>query len=234
MSLTAKSSAALLLFDAATARYFQMKAENPLADRIREVRRRSRLTQKSLAAALSITSQAVNQWESGASVPSMQNLQRLADLTRTDIGWLLTGEHLIEQSVNGSLIAFSEGGRFVPMISVEQALARVPASDESPKYYAHFPCSSKSFIVSLPNESNAPTHPAGTRWVIDPEQKPRPGDLVFAAVDGAAAFGEYLTESNPQGRVQIVRPLNSKWGAHRSDLERIEIIGRVTEYSRQA
>jgi transcriptional regulator with XRE-family HTH domain len=210
-----------------------MKEKNSLPARIKLARQKARLSQKELARLIGITSQSVNQWESGATQPSRANLIQTAKWTRVEISWLMTGEGLSEQKVTASIADSVDGGRFVPMLSVNEALARTQPAADAPRYYAHFPCSDNAFIVSLPNDSNAPSHPAGTRWVIDPDQAPLPGDLVFAAVDGQAAFGEYQTESTPQGRIHIIKPLNEKWGAHRSDVEHINIVGRVTEYARQ-
>lgn len=231
---TRKSSATCFPISFWVARHLQMKEEKSLPDRIRLARQRAQLSQKALGKLLGISSQSVNQWESGTTKPSRQHLIKISSFTNVELGWLMTGEGLQEQKVNGSLDAVVHAGRFVPMVSVNEALSRTTPNPDSEKYYAHFPCGNNAFILSLPNDSNAPAHPMGTRWVVDPDQKPNPGDLIFAAVDGRAVFGEYQTDSSPQGRIHIVKPLNEKWGAYRSDVEAIDIIGRVTEYSRQA
>jgi len=232
--ITRKSSVTCFPITWHVGKHLQMNEENELPQRIRQARTQSRLSQKALGKLLGISSQSVNQWESGATRPSRQHLIKISTYTGVEIGWLMTGEGLSEQKVNASLDDRCHSGRFVPMVSVNEALSKAPPTIEHQRYYAHFPCGNNAFIISLPNDSNAPVHPAGTRWVVDPDQKPNPGDLIFAAVDGRAVFGEYQTDISAQGRIHIIKPLNDKWGAHRSDVEVIEVIGRVTEYSRQA
>lgn len=160
-------------------RYLQMQEEITLPDRIRLARQRAQLSQKALGKLLGISSQSVNQWEAGTTKPSRQHLIKISTFTNVELGWLMTGEGLQEQKVNASLDAVVHSGRFVPMVSVNEALSRTAPNPNSEKYYAHFPCGNNAFIISLPNDSNAPAHPTGTRWVIDPRSEAKPWRLNF-------------------------------------------------------
>lgn len=54
-----------------------------IGDKIRELRKTRKLTQEQLAAYLNVSSQAVSKWETGASSPDLDMLQRLAVFFRT-------------------------------------------------------------------------------------------------------------------------------------------------------
>lgn len=58
----------------------------PLSSRLRQARRRKRMTQLDLAKALDVSQSAVAQWESGRSFPSEDVVPRLGKLLEIDIG----------------------------------------------------------------------------------------------------------------------------------------------------
>lgn len=60
-----------------------------IGDKIRELRKARKLTQEQLADYLNISSQAVSKWETGASSPDLEMLQRLAVFFRTTSDALL-------------------------------------------------------------------------------------------------------------------------------------------------
>lgn len=61
---------------------------------IREKRKEKNVSQEYVAERLEVSSQAVSKWETGKSVPSMANLEKLAELYSCDIDELLSdGEH---------------------------------------------------------------------------------------------------------------------------------------------
>ena len=51
-----------------------------LNERLQFYRKRAGLSQEEVAAALSVTRQAVSKWETGAAVPDLETLARLADI----------------------------------------------------------------------------------------------------------------------------------------------------------
>lgn len=60
-----------------------------IADRIKQLREASRLTQAELARKLNITRSSVNAWEMGISVPSTAYLMELAQLFKVSTDYLL-------------------------------------------------------------------------------------------------------------------------------------------------
>lgn len=65
------------------------------SERIRDARRKARLTQKEVADALGIKKQSVSGWETGKAEPSPDSLDQLTELLGVTRSWLLgRGEHL--------------------------------------------------------------------------------------------------------------------------------------------
>lgn len=59
-----------------------MKAQNEMAQLVRELRTRLGLTQEKFAAKLGVTSPSVNRWENGRARPSPLALKQIEDLLR--------------------------------------------------------------------------------------------------------------------------------------------------------
>lgn len=62
---------------------------NNIGDRIREAREAVNLTQSQLSRELGVTRQAVGQWESGVTVPDLENLVVLAIVTDQPLDWFV-------------------------------------------------------------------------------------------------------------------------------------------------
>jgi len=63
-----------------------------LADRIKEVRKKAGLTQNDLAQKLEMTPTSIFKYEKGMSVPSPENIIKIARLGSVTADWLITGE----------------------------------------------------------------------------------------------------------------------------------------------
>lgn len=63
-----------------------------LASRIQELRKKAGLSQEALAEMLGISRQALGKWESGASMPTLENLAQLAKIFHLSIDELITGQ----------------------------------------------------------------------------------------------------------------------------------------------
>jgi transcriptional regulator with XRE-family HTH domain len=66
--------------------------------RIKELRILNNLTQKELAELLGISYSAVGQWESGRNTPTAKMLEKIADILKTDVNYLL-GTETVQQSL---------------------------------------------------------------------------------------------------------------------------------------
>ncbi len=63
-----------------------------LGERLRQLRRKARITQAQMSAALSVTEQAVSKWERGLSFPDITILPKIAELLSTSTDYILTGK----------------------------------------------------------------------------------------------------------------------------------------------
>jgi len=119
------------------------------------------------------------------------------------------------------------------MLRIVDAVARRAPASDAQRIFPNFPCSSKSYWCYLPDDSNAPVFPKGSRAVWDPEEEPTPGSIVLA-VHGSEAkpiIGELSYETTASGQITIITPRNRIWPAARSDLGPVEIFAVMTEVS---
>ena len=63
---------------------------NP-GSRIQALRKQQGLSQEELADRLGLSRQAIGKWESGSSMPSIDNLIELSSILQTSVDYLLTG-----------------------------------------------------------------------------------------------------------------------------------------------
>ena len=62
------------------------------AERILYCRKKAMLSQEELASKLGVSRQAVSKWETGESIPDMNNLAALAEIFDVSLDWLIKGE----------------------------------------------------------------------------------------------------------------------------------------------
>ena len=62
------------------------------AERILYCRKKAMLSQEELASELGVSRQAVSKWETGESIPDMNNLAALAEIFDVSLDWLIKGE----------------------------------------------------------------------------------------------------------------------------------------------
>lgn len=62
-----------------------------MGERIRAARERAGLTQKELAAAIGVNHSAISFWENGQTVPTINNLVKIAGILGVSPGDLITG-----------------------------------------------------------------------------------------------------------------------------------------------
>lgn len=206
-----------------------------IGQRIRFAREAAGLNQSELSRLIRVTSQAVNLWEHDKKQPGRDSLMKVAQATNAPIHWLMFGGVLPEQEANGKFIDAGSRGRFIPMLTAKAAISGHLAAPGVAHYPVHFPCGPNAYFVTLEDDSNAPDFPSGTRWAVDPDQTPIPGDMVLAAIGEPSlpAFGEFRLEASPNGNTTIIVPLNGKWPHIRSDAMPVKVLGVMTEYVRR-
>lgn len=208
-----------------------------ISDRIREARRAAKLTQDQLAERLGISSQAVQQWESGRAKPDLDRLPAVARVLNVADAWLAWGMGLPERTANDTLLALSNarGGLSVP--SVDHAAAakdfRQAVNASTSQAFVHFPCSEEAFRIFVWDRSNAPRFKPGDSLIIDPQARPAPGDMVFAAagLSREPIFGQLSIKRTDTGLVYQVAPLSESWPDH--VVSAADIVGVMTEHAAQ-
>jgi transcriptional regulator with XRE-family HTH domain len=105
------------------------------AERILYCRKKALLSQEELANKLGVSRQAVSKWETGESIPDMNNLAALADIFQVSLDWLIKGEEKqpCEEALKGK-VPFEERlpkflgnmiKRFGWLVGVRMAIAGV-------------------------------------------------------------------------------------------------------------
>lgn len=199
--------------------------------RIRRARKAAKFSQEELADRMGVTQSLVSQWESGAKKISADQLQRLAETLDVTVVYLLYGTELTEHEGNGSVIDRIAGAA-IPMVDIASAVQRLEPIPGAKRIKAAFACGPRSYWFELPDDSNAPDYPKGSRSVFDPDARPTPGSIVLALSGDEPIIGEIHYETTANGRVMIVRPINSRWPAARSDVDAVDIVAVMTENTR--
>ena len=73
------------------------------AERILYCRKKAMLSQEELASKLGVSRQAVSKWETGESIPDMNNLAALAEIFDVSLDWLIKGEEEKRQENRGKV-----------------------------------------------------------------------------------------------------------------------------------
>lgn len=147
------------------------------------------------------------------------------------------GMGLPERTANDTLLALSNarGGLSVP--SVDHAAAakdfRQAVNASTSQAFVHFPCSEDAFRIFVWDRSNAPRFKPGDSLIIDPQARPAPGDMVFAAagLSRDPIFGQLSIKRTDTGLVYQVAPLSESWPDH--VVSAADIVGVMTEHAAQ-
>lgn len=206
--------------------------------RLRAAFKSKGLRQNSVAIALNVKPQSVNQWLSGKSSPNKDNLLALAKLLGTTSDWLLYGKEDDSIGYEASLTPVDNDlGREVPLLSLED----LPLPDTGfeknrtanrPRIRTHFPCGPNAAGFVMRDRSMEPRVNPGDIVVVDPDMPLEPGDLVAVRIKstGLVVFRQF---GFAPGDKRVLSPINSH---HRSfeytekewDSE-ITILGVMTE-----
>ena len=205
-----------------------------MGDRLRFARESAELSLEGVGEALGITGSAVSQWETGKTP-----FKEVAASVRRAHGfrcyWLEFGAG-DAQARDKKLWLYSN---MVPLITPSQAAdandirtflagfhkelqlgpLHTLSADFPPVITSRFPCSiAGGFALEIFDRRNATEYEIGDIIILDADEEPVPGDMVFAAIDveKRPVFAKYL----PRGRHTILKPLNSDWGG--------EVMGPVT------
>jgi SOS-response transcriptional repressor LexA len=203
--------------------------QSSLGQRLREARESATMQQKQAAEAIGVKSQHLYNWEKGLHEPDRETLLQLWRLYKCDLTWLMTGAgHPKNESSTLGVSIRTERGR--PVSRMEQAMAvleRIPEQIRPLNVHTYFDCGPRTFVIDINDRSNSPNFEPGDAVAIDPDETPRPGDMVFAAIkpDDHPVLRRYTVRTAADASKYVeLQPLNSAWEA---DLIRSPADGRI-------
>lgn len=196
--------------------------------RLRDARKRAKLSGPKVAKHLGVSAQTVSFWERDVNFPEVAKLIEISVLIGVKVDWLLTGKDGPSEGLAGVV------GRIVPKITAQDLADFDPMSEQIAnigrgRVLTHFPCGPKSFQITLWDRSNAPAYDQGDSVIIDPELPPTPGDMVLALVEGNPLFRRY----RERGAELELAPLNPDWNTVTCTIgSTARLLGTMSEHSR--
>lgn len=203
-----------------------------LGTRLRQARKSAGLTLEEAGRRLDgISPQAVQQWEKDRTAPDPERLQAAAVLYGVNVGWLITGTALQDanNAVNFRLISQLRG-RPVPRLTLKEVTEGRFYSVDRNFLHTHFPCSDRSYAITIEDTSCSDEFMPGDSVVIDPDLAPLPGDMVLAVVGNEPVFRRYKLLSKAPLRFAL-EPLNPLWSTDES-ADASAILGVMSEHTR--
>lgn len=204
-----------------------------IGKRIREAREAADLTLDAVARACGgKTPQAVYRWEAGKAQPYASDLATVAALTGVSLAWLITGHgdaqiHKIARTDRGV-------GRPVPKVAwgdLPMYLIGNGDTGQHPIAETHYDCGPRSFSTVVDDDSNEPEFYLGDTVVIDPDAKPKPGDLVLALTPKSGPLIRRYRQR--EDHVELA-PINRDWPTTTIPaLDETTLVGVVVEHSRR-
>lgn len=161
-----------------------------IADNIRELRRRERLTQADLARALGVTTESVCRWEKGRSAVRERHIARMIELFHVQRDDLLSDSRGLAAQAS---IANDETAGDAQPDPNERPVFRVGRSASGtslqacakacipPDIASRHP---KSFFVRMDGKEMSKLYPEGCHLLVDPTATPWNGCSVAALIDG--------------------------------------------------
>lgn len=200
-----------------------------IGERIRKMRKERNLTQQDLARRLKDVSHvAISQWESNTTKPNAENLYELSTLFGCDFGWLLKGGD--GEATNAKLIPNISAVQ-IPILRYEDIRefdVAHPFIQTTGEYImTDIQSSASTFALKLKGDSMKPAFSDGDMIIIDPLEKPEPGEFVLAQVDKDILFRKYRIDNLDKFSLQ---PLNSDYPVISSSEAKIKIIGTLVEH----
>ncbi|KPN72658.1 hypothetical protein AKG09_02190 [Neisseria sp. 83E34] len=187
------------------------------------------LTQQDLAKRLKDVSHvAISQWESNTTKPNAENLYDLSTLFGCDLGWLLKG---IESEASNANFISEISSEKIPILNYKDVYK---INEDSPFIsttgefiMTDIKSSKLTFALKLEGDSMANDFLNGDIIIIDPMEKPEPGEFVLAVVGEDVLFRKYRVDNLGQFSLQ---PLNPDYPVISSNDTEIRIIGILVEH----
>lgn len=197
-----------------------------LGARIKNARAKAKMTLATLGAACGVSPQAVKAWEDGRSEPSLGSLLQISQVTATPLDFLLTGS---AQSGSGLSTQRRGEGRLVPRKRWPET-GQLADTDSQDQVFvtSQFPCGPRAFAVLVEDASNAPHIEQGDSLIIDPDLKPKPGDMVMVLCGTEVILRRY----RPRSDAIELAPLNDDWPTQTIPSLNGSLVGTMSEHTK--
>jgi transcriptional regulator with XRE-family HTH domain len=208
-------------------------SETSFQQRVKMARDRVNLTQLELGRLVGVTGGAVSQWEVSGKEPPLETVQKVAEVCRVSLMWLAFGIGDIENEDRTSgVILRIKRGRLVPRLDMQTAvMERVFSGAQRVDVHTYFDCGPRTFVIEINDRSNinpnpGPSFEPGDAVAIDPDETPRPGDMVFAVLKPGdrGVLRRYQLRADSDGSKYIELSTLSGWDR---DLIRSPSDGRI-------
>ena len=198
------------------------------SDRLRQARKRKKLSQAELSRQLGVTQQAVGKWETGRSTPDPVTVARLAELLDTTTDVLLGLQQPDFAPPVGQRTPYNESP--IPVVGTVRAGYGALAFEED--YGTEYACvkdPDNYFYLVVKGDSMEPRIREGDLALVHRQPTLESGEL------GVLVYGEgegTLKKFVRRGNAIILQPFNPAYQPQvilGEDLERLHVVGKVVE-----
>ena len=166
-----------------------------ISERIAAARQKLDISQRALAKKIDMSYAAVQKWESEASVPSAEAIQKLADALNVSVAYLL-GESELPK---GAIPLSASPAAYMPFYGRIHAGEPAPA-DDNPDMFAVpvdvYNAHKQGFILKVWGECMNKVYPDGCHVVVDPTITPDNGDIGAFTINGDIVMRKVLRGAN--------------------------------------
>ncbi len=198
------------------------------AQRLKELRKRSGVSQAALAGLLGVTQQAVGKWESGRATPDPQTLARIAANFSVSADYLLGC--IDDPTALGTAVRPAENEHLISIIgTVRAGFGALAFEEDCGEEYANVKDPDHYFYLLVRGDSMEPRISDGDLALVRRQNTLENGEL------GVLVYGEgegTLKKFVRRGNTVILQPFNTAYTPQiimGEDLERLYIVGKVVE-----
>jgi SOS-response transcriptional repressor LexA len=203
-----------------------------LGERIKYAMSRAGMKQVELARKVGVKQQTISYLCKTNSAQS-QYVVRIAEALGVNPRWLQDGvgdphDTTVRIEVSGVEIRLTN----LPLLRDKEVLRWLEAGEvSSPRadFVTDRDVGKRAFGIEIRDDSMSPVLSVGDRIAIDPDCKPRPGDVVCASAAGSILVRRYREQQG--GRFELV-PANADWPSAASQDADVSVIGVMVEHRR--
>lgn len=181
--------------------------------RLRIARKRSGLSREELAAHCRVQASNVARWENDLERPTRGQMALAAPVLNTTVAWLINekegeGPYAPWLAIQIPIFTLEYGSLSIEMLKRKQG-------GLIGYLYSNIQIGKKGFALRIEDDSMSPEFAKGDHVLIDPDVRPKPGNLVAAEVSGESGvlIRKYRLRSSPNETEPAIelKPHNDDW-----------------------